>query len=407
MLALPLLCLFTLVIAAGNVTITKIGNTLECTVFAIGNQEDDVPNIKEAFDTCGFNGGVVTFPEGETYWIASRLNPFFDNVHIEWYGIWQFSDNLTYWRNNGYPVAFQNHQAGFVISGSNIHISGGGTGGIDGNGNAWYNAEKTMTQPGRPMPFVFWNVSDVTVTDFFVKDPPLWSVNIMNGSNMHFSNIYVNATAINAPYGTNWVQNTDGFDTMDSTNIWLDDFMYEGGDDCIAIKPRSYNININNVTCNGGNGVAIGSLGQYLEDSSVENVQITNVKVVPSKSGVGPVNGAYIKTWIGSLALQPNTSNGADESGFVPRGGGWGVVRNILFANFTLDETEVGTAISQTSGRVGNMSYEQSKMQISNVAFVNFTGTVNSTKAWNSRSCSTTHPCYNIAYENVVNSTIG
>lgn len=76
---------------------------------------------------------------------------------------WQLSDNLTYWRNNSYPVAFQNHAAGFVITGDRIHITGEGGGGIDGNGNAWYNAEKTVTQPGRPMPFVFWNVSEVFV----------------------------------------------------------------------------------------------------------------------------------------------------------------------------------------------------------------------------------------------------
>lgn len=73
------------------------------------------------------------------------------------------SDNLSYWRNNSYPIAFQNHHAGFIITGERIHINGYGTGGIFGNGNVWYNAEKAVTQPGRPMPFVFWNVSDVFV----------------------------------------------------------------------------------------------------------------------------------------------------------------------------------------------------------------------------------------------------
>lgn len=123
----------------------------------------------------------------------------------------KFSDDLDYWRNNSYPIAFQNHHAGFVISGSDITINGYGTGGIDGNGNVWYEAEKGTTLPGRPMPFVFWNVSEVTVDDFYVKDPQLWSLNIMNGTNMKFNNIYCNATAVNAPYGENWVQNTDGF----------------------------------------------------------------------------------------------------------------------------------------------------------------------------------------------------
>ena len=118
---------------------------------------------------------------------------------------------MNYWRNNSYPIAFQNHAAGFVITGQNIRIDGYGTGGIDGNGNTWYTAEKGDTQPGRPMPFVFWNVSDVSVDNFYIKDPQLWSVNIMNGTNMRFNNIYCNATAVDAPYGENWVQNTDGF----------------------------------------------------------------------------------------------------------------------------------------------------------------------------------------------------
>lgn len=67
---------------------------------------------------------------------------------------------------------------------------------------------------------------------------------------------------------------------MDCNNVTLRNFIYQGGDDCIAIKPRSYNIDVKNVTCRGGNGIAIGSLGQYLEDSSVENVTVSDVKVI-------------------------------------------------------------------------------------------------------------------------------
>jgi galacturan 1,4-alpha-galacturonidase len=33
----------------------------------------------------------------------------------------------------------------------------------------------------------------------------------MNGTNMQFQNMSVNATATKAPSGSNWVQNTDGF----------------------------------------------------------------------------------------------------------------------------------------------------------------------------------------------------
>ena len=72
---------------------------------------------------------------------------------------------------------------------------------------------------------------------------------------------------------------THDADTMDAHNVSLSNFIFQGGDDCVAIKPRSYNIQVRNVTCRGGNGIAIGSLGQYLEDSSVVNVTVSGVKV--------------------------------------------------------------------------------------------------------------------------------
>lgn len=58
-----------------------------CTVKANGHQKDDVPNILKAFHKCG-NGGKVVFPEDQSYWIATRLNPLLKDVEIEWRGEW-------------------------------------------------------------------------------------------------------------------------------------------------------------------------------------------------------------------------------------------------------------------------------------------------------------------------------
>lgn len=113
---------------------------------------------------------------------------------------------------------------------------------------------------------------------------------------------------------------------MDSRNIVLENFVYQGGDDCIAIKPRSYNIYIRNVTCISGNGIAIGSLGQYLDDASVENVHIDGATIVKGGAQDNIGNAVYIKTWVGELV------QGGDrdyESDYQPRGGGWGGVRNM------------------------------------------------------------------------------
>ncbi|KAK4158695.1 pectin lyase-like protein [Cladorrhinum sp. PSN259] len=365
-----------------------------CTVNPLGNGRDDVPQILAAFRDCN-NGGTVVFPEGETYSIATRLNPVIHDVTIDWRGTWLLSDDLAYWRANSYPIAFQNHHGGFVISGERIRIDGHGTGGINGNGNAWYNAEKANTQPGRPMPFLFWNVSDVTVEHFSVKDSPLWALNIMNGTRLRFRDITCNSTALRAPYGTNWVQNTDGFNTMDASDVELTDFYYQGGDDCVAIKPRSYNIFIRNVTCHGGNGIAIGSLGQYLEDSSVENLTIKDVHVQTYNDDMH--NSAYIKTWIGELAPQGSNYESAGQ----PRGGGWGSVSNLRFENFYIQGAAGGPTIDQNSGNNGSFA-GTSNMEVSNITFKNFTGWINTRSGRTaSLSCSKRKPCYNIAFEDI------
>ncbi|KAG6366784.1 hypothetical protein INS49_000964 [Diaporthe citri] len=274
-----------------------------CTLIPNGDNKDDVPQILEAFEACN-NGGTVVFPENATFHIATKLNPVIYDVTIDWRGTWLFSDDLDYWRSNSYPIAFQNHAAGFIISGERIHINGYGTGKINGSGNTWYTAEAGQTQPGRPMPFVFWNVSDVLVEHY-------------------------------------------GFDTMDAYNIRLTNFVYQGGDDAIAIKPRSYNIFIQNITVHGGNGVAIGSLGQYLEDSSVVNVVVKDASILTYNDDMH--NSAYIKTWVGELVPQDSY-----ESDYLPRGGGWGVVQNILFENFYVEGAAAGPSISENSGNNGS-----------------------------------------------------
>ena len=64
----------------------------------------------------------------------------------------QLSDDLDHWRNNSYPIAFQNHHAGFIITGNDISIDGYGTGCINGNGDAWYTAEKGFVSSISPSP---------------------------------------------------------------------------------------------------------------------------------------------------------------------------------------------------------------------------------------------------------------
>lgn len=71
--------------AANETGVSQNGSV--CTVTALGGNQDDVPNILDAFSRCGTDGTIV-FPEGQNYSIATRLNPVVNNVTIEWRGVW-------------------------------------------------------------------------------------------------------------------------------------------------------------------------------------------------------------------------------------------------------------------------------------------------------------------------------
>ena len=138
--------------------------------------------------------------------------------------------------------------------------------------------------------------------------------------------------------------------------------------------------------------MAIGSLGQYLEDSSVGNVLMSDVRIVRFNNNME--NAAYIKTWTGHLVPQSGY-----ESAGQPRGGGWGTVQNIRFENFRVQGSDVGVAVAQDSGDFKNGTFDgTSLMEVSNVAFVNFTGYTNADRAA-SLDCSAVHPCFGITVE--------
>jgi len=105
----------------------------------------------------------------------------------------------------------------------------------------------------------------------------------------------------------------------------------------------------------------------------------------------------YIKTWIGIPTPQPSY-----ESAGLPRGGGWGSVRNILLAHFDIRGADSGASITQENGRIVNSTQPGSSlMEVSNVQFVNFTGWLEGGEGTGSVSCATAHPCFNIDYQNV------
>jgi galacturan 1,4-alpha-galacturonidase len=79
-------------VAGGLVVSRDQTGRSRCAVNAHGNETNDVPNILEAFEECG-NSDIITFPEGQEYSIAEKLNPVVHNVRIEWGGTWKVRDD--------------------------------------------------------------------------------------------------------------------------------------------------------------------------------------------------------------------------------------------------------------------------------------------------------------------------
>lgn len=225
------------------------------------------------------------------------------------------------------------------------------------------------------------------------QQPQFWATLVWKSKNVTYTNYYSNATSVD--YSTT---NTDGYDSWNSEDLRIENATIITDDDCIAAKGNTTNLTVRNVTCFGGAGMTIGSVGQYADmPDYVVNVTFEDVKCLNSGDC------AYIKTWQGDILNE--TTNG--DAG----GGGSGLVKNITFRNFEVQNVSLPIQISQCIyAGVSGHGCNTSKMAIEDVSWINFTGT----SRYNivaSLYCSDVHPCPDITFQDVnlvsVNSTLG
>jgi hypothetical protein len=104
--------------------------------------------------------------------------------------------------------------------------------------------------------------------------------------------------------------------------------IYQGGDDCLALKPNSSAITARNVTCYGGTGIAFGSIAQYPGRTDwLVDIEMEDIKLYPSRQHQQQ-NGLYFKSWIGyPIGTPPNGG-----------GGGLGYTKNIRIKNVEMKD---------------------------------------------------------------------
>ncbi|KAI0826183.1 pectin lyase fold/virulence factor [Irpex lacteus] len=388
---IPSICALSALIAGTS----ALGSSV-CSLTPVGHGKDDTNQVEAAINHCG-HGGAIIFNPGN-YNITRKMTWNLTNSRVDLHGYLNFNPDIEYWLNpdNTYRVVFIQSQASwFVVTGRDFVIDAHNIGGIQGNGQKWWTYFSNRTREdgdGRPIAFTLSHVTRGTVRNFRIENQPFWCNTVADSKDVIYDGMLCNATNTDPAFaGQNVVPNTDGLDTYRSDNVQLLNWDITCGDDCLAIKGNSTNILASNVTCRGGNGVAVGSLGQYANLSDiVANVTFEDFKLVRLDSKVQPNmgSGVYFKTWTGSVNGVPPTGGG----------GGGGFVTNVISRRFSLDRVSNPIHLYQTNG--GHSNDTPSALQFSNLTFEDWQGTSLNNEIVDLQ-CSPAVPCPNMLFKDV------
>jgi galacturan 1,4-alpha-galacturonidase len=293
------------------------GRTL-CYLEPLEDDQDDAAAIAEALNGDCHKDGLVVLP-GETYHMNTNITTMgLDNVHVNLYGRLLWSTNIEYWLSVSMPIGFQNQSTVWYFGGDNVLFDGHGVGTLDGNGQVWYDwAEGEGNLPHRPMMINWRQLTNSIVRRTRFVQSQMWTMTASLSKNLLFEDIYVNNTS-NSEHST---LNTDGIDTIWSDNITLNRWDVTCGDDNVALKGNSSNIFVYDSVFHGGQGVAIGSLGQYNgRYEHIKNFVARNITMYNTRYAI------YLKTW-------PGVQNGYPPNG---GGGGLGHGENIVMEDIVL-----------------------------------------------------------------------
>ncbi|KAJ4880646.1 Pectin lyase-like superfamily protein [Raphanus sativus] len=163
------------------------------------------------------------------------------------------------------------------------HLTITGSGLLDPHGESWWPSVKLDS---RPQALQFNRCNNLIYNGLTQRNSPKNHISISNCIQATLSNLHLIAPA-NSP-------NTDGIDISLSQKVNIFSSTIQTGDDCIAIKNGSSDINITRVDCGPGHGISIGSLGEGGATETVENVHVQHYTFT------GADNAARIKTWAGS-----------------------------------------------------------------------------------------------------------
>jgi polygalacturonase len=148
------------------------------------------------------------------------------------------------------------------------------------------------------------DLSNAVISNLNIQNYPVHCFDITGGDTVLLTGITLDNSAGNAPNsasgGLPAAHNSDGFDISSTNNLILENTSVDNQDDCVAVT-SGQNILVTGMTCNGGHGLSIGSIGGK-SDNTVDLVTFSNSVITNSQ------NGCRIKTnsgTTGSVSLPP------------------------------------------------------------------------------------------------------
>lgn len=292
-----------------------------CIVPPSGDGADDSPEIMNALNRDCVHDSLVVFP-GPVYNIERNMTTVdMKNVEIHHFGRFVWSTDIEYWLSVSMPVGFQNQSTVWYFGGDWVTLDGHGIGVLDGNGQVWYDwAENRSNLPHRPMNINWRKLTNSVIRNMRFVQSQMWTMATTWTHNVEFDDIYVNNTST-SKWGT---INTDGIDTIYSSNITLRRWSITCGDDAVTLKRNSSNVSLYDSVFYGGSGIAMGSIAQYKDEYDfIDGFYARNITMYDTTHGL------YVKTWSGTAM------------GYPPNGGGGGIGRmdNVVVEDIVLAGT--------------------------------------------------------------------
>lgn len=186
---------------------------------------DDAKNILQAIHDCN-GGGHVIFAERQIYTITSPMNlTGLTAIDLDIQGTLSFpSNNLTYWQTQAFDLNYQNAKSFFLLGGTDVNVFGSGT--IQGNGQAWWDAFVKNKALNRPVLFAIAGLVGGSVSGIRLRDSPFWHNVIVNSSDVVYSGLELRSTSSNG----NFEKNTDGWDIYRSSRVTIENSTVTNGD---------------------------------------------------------------------------------------------------------------------------------------------------------------------------------